>query len=364
MVVGEPRVDGATVSAPVFLPDRETDIFYSASPGPISQLADPFLVATLIPAMRFGLDLVMRAPVSSRLMAAIPRVQKILHGWNRRFRRIDVQADLRPGSRDADRGTASFFSCGVDSFFSVLRHDDIDKLVFARGFDPKIAGTARDEQLNRHVRTAASELGKPLIEVETNIRTVWDREVSWEYFHGAAVLSIALALAPRFSRIYMPPSHDLASLVPWGSHPDLDPLWSTEEVEILYVDAEPTRFQRVAVLADSDVALRHLQVCWEHRNEEYNCCRCEKCLRLMTTLHVLGKLDASPAFPLPLEPNAIASLTLYPLHIRKQAAENLRALEAAGGNDDLSQAIRQALRRPLAGRLRRFLSRRRHAAPL
>ena len=43
---------------------------------------------------------------------------------------------------------------------------------------------------------------------------------------------------------------------------------------------------------------RHLRVCWKNYGRRDNCCRCEKCLRTMLMLDLLGKLGPFEAFPL------------------------------------------------------------------
>jgi hypothetical protein len=345
ITVREPRRDGRRLSARVTTPRGDVEVWYSVSDGEISPYADAFLAATLVPAMRSGLPLRVEAPVSRRLLEASGAIQRTFHSWNRRFKVVPLEAPVREEAGAASGGAACFFSSGVDSFFSVLRHrDELSALIYGKPFDSKIAGTHWEETLDRNVRAAARELGKELVEVETNLRLLWRDWVNWEYFHGAAIMSIALALSPRFSRVYVPPSVVRDQLVPWGSHPDLDPLWGTDEMEFLHVDNDASRFQRVAFISESDVAMRYLQICWEHQNAEYNCCMCEKCLRAMTTLHLLGKLDACPAFPLPLSPEAVASLRIERPHTRGMNFENLRALEATRHDDELAAALRRALK--------------------
>ena len=74
------------------------------------------------------------------------------------------------------------------------------------------------------------------------------------------------------------------------SHPALDPLWSTEAVEVVHDGAETRRVDKVAALAASPLALRYLRVCWENRGGAYNCGRCGKCMRTMVDLDLAGAL--------------------------------------------------------------------------
>ncbi len=84
------------------------------------------------------------------------------------------------------------------------------------------------------LQAAGSGLGRPLVEVETNLRDFLNRQRdSWSLTHGAALATAGLALSGSLSRLYIAASFQPTSLPPWGSHPDLDPLFSTERIEFV-----------------------------------------------------------------------------------------------------------------------------------
>src|SRR5262249_41756622 len=140
------------------------------------------------------------------------------------------------------------------------------------------------------VRHAAAELGLPLVEVRTDVRAFSDRFSRWDHYHGAALATVAHLLAPYFSRVFVPATQTYAFLAPLGSHPLLDPLWSSEDVELVHDGLEAPRLDKLAVVASEPAARHWLRVCWENRNGAYNCGRCEKCLRTMVALDALGEL--------------------------------------------------------------------------
>jgi hypothetical protein len=78
-------------------------------------------------------------------------------------------------------------------------------------------------QASRMVREVARRLGKSLIEVEANISPFPRRLVGWDQYHGAAMASVALLFQQRFRKVLVASSYTHAELVPWGSHPLLDP---------------------------------------------------------------------------------------------------------------------------------------------
>ncbi len=254
------------------------------------------------------------------------------------------------------RGSACFFTGGIDSFYTLLkRRDELTALIFVHGFDVSLTNAALLDTISAAMRQVASAFGKPLIEVKTNLREFSDRYVSWEYYHGAALASVALLLSSRFSRVYVASTRSYAGLVPMGSHPLLDPLWSTEHTTIVHDGCEAARVEKVAAVARCDLVLRTLRVCWENPAGAYNCGRCEKCLRTMVDLRIAGVLDRCTTFARPLDLRAVSRLPVD----RKTAyfQESLRAVERLGTDPDLAKALRSSI----AARGQAFWSFGRHA---
>ena len=93
-----------------------------------------------------------------------------------------------------------------------------------------------------------------------------------------------------------------------GTHPALDHRFSTERTEVVHY-GDASRVHKVERLAQSQPALRTLSVCREDDLEsDRNCGGCEKCLRTMFELHVVGRLDRCPVFDRPLEVSRVAAI--------------------------------------------------------
>ena len=56
------------------------------------------------------------------------------------------------------------------------------------------------------------------------------------------------------------------------------------------MDATLGRAGKLSDIAREPIVMCHLRVCFEHRTEDQNCSRCEKCLRTMALLEGLGCL--------------------------------------------------------------------------
>ena len=306
---------------------------------------EPFVVAATPIAMRAGLPLSVPSPVSPRLLRGLPTAQEILHAWFGELRPIDVEAPgLEAPTKSDGRGVACFFSGGVDSFYSVLRHRHrLDALIHVHGFDVPLNHRRRRALVSKTMRRAAEDLELPLIEVETDLRAASNRYVLWgTQFNGAGLASVALLTSPRFREVLIPASHSYRDLFPWGSHPMLDHLWSTESVDVVH-DAPLPRPEKVRGIADSDVAMRHLRVCFHHDAPGLNCGQCEKCLRTMAALRAAGALERCATFASDLPLRRLVRTPVRDTNALVFTRENLVAAEAAG-DDELARAIRRMIR--------------------
>lgn len=318
--------------------------------------AEAGLALALMPAMRASGLLRVPQPTSTRLLAAIPTIQDIIGTWEQRFpiygryRRVDVDAPAsRPSDAMAGRGTAAFFSGGADSFYTAIRHrSEIDALIFVHGFDFDFGEHTGEltSLITSGVRAAAAELGLPLVEVRTDVRRFSDSYVHWEAYHGAAMATVAHLLATRFRRILIPATLTYADLMPLGSHPLLDPLWSSEAVELVHVGCEASRLEKLAAIAGEPAARQWLRVCWENRGSQYNCGVCEKCLRTMVALRALGLLEQFEAFPHSIDPIRLSRVELPELRYTWDAS--LRMLHREGIDPDLQKVLRHRLFSPRA----------------
>jgi 7-cyano-7-deazaguanine synthase in queuosine biosynthesis len=258
--------------------------------------------------------------------------------------KIPLDFELSSDVAVPEKCVSLFFSGGVDSFFSLIKHrDEIDNLVLIHGFDIPLAETKTFELALEQAQEAARLFGKRLIVVRTNLH--WEESrlyegapripCGWGMYHGAALAAVAHALTPSHGKIFIASSFSYADLHPWGSHPLLDPLWSTEAVQIVH-DGGETRTDKLRVLVQYPEALTRLRVCWENLGE-YNCGLCEKCVRTMLGLRALG-VDHCAAFPDTLTPELVRQQGL-----EQNAALYWRELLGAGLPPPFQAAVQSAI---------------------
>jgi len=319
---------------------------------------DPFVASLLLIAMKNHEMLEVRAPVSPKLLRSVHQIQAIYKSWNPALSEVRIKAPVqdRDLSLIRQRSRAGiFFSCGVNSFYSLLKNqryqseheDTITHLIVLQGFDIYFGrgNTGLFPSVLANAEKVAHELAKELLPVATNLRDLSDRHVDWGLLHnGAALASIGLALENMFDRIYITSTHHYGKLVPLGSSPCLDPMWSTESLSFLHDGCEASRLEKIRFISQSPIAMQTLRVCFMNPRNEYNCGRCEKCLRTMIGLHIAGALQKCTTLPHRIDPGLVRDV---PIRRRTYVDELIDAL----GSSETDLAIKSALKDCLSGRI-------------
>jgi hypothetical protein len=317
---------------------------------------DPFLAALLMTAMRIGERLAISAPISPRLRDALPDIQSIYVCFDRRNEPIPVEVEERSESvptGDGEAGVGLFFSLGVDSFYSLLKNqrdhpDDartVTHLLSVHGFD--VAFDGWDEQfpseLLANFQRVADETGKTLVPVVSNVRRVTTRLAPWTLVHGGGMTSIALAMGHALNRVSIAASTTYDKLYPWGSHPVLDPYWSTEGLDVVHDGCEMNSIDKTRVISDSQFVLETLRPCAGY-GPGYNCGQCLKCLRTMLDLLQAGALDRCQTLPHQIDADALRDALRPggPVHVADYT-RRLDALEILGCHAALCKVLREHL---------------------
>ena len=319
----------------------------------LSASADPWIAMFLWPAMRLGRDLHVDGVASSKLVEAASTLMAIMHCWDARLRPVEVRPEATSCDRQAGTAVASFFSGGVDSFYSALEHTApetpagarITHLVSVRGLDIRLYDEVLWTRVRSRLRDAAAQIGCTWVECSTNVREVVPEElVGWFMYYGAALAGIGLGVQRLWNTVLFPAGQTYAEMYTSGSHPLLDPLWSTESIRIVNDGAEATRVEKiVSRIAQSEVALEHLRVCWKNPDGRYNCGVCEKCIRTMVSLKIAGVLDRCGSFDHPLDYRRVSRLTLTSTAERTAMVQNYEAAQATGVDPLLILALKRCV---------------------
>ncbi len=336
MIVAKSRLmlddDEARIVAPIrseagnFAPFELVIGVPKAYVGWLDLSGNPFVPTLLLLAGVLGESLRLEGTVSARLLSNTREACELFRSWWG-IAPVPVEAEGLIAERRPGEGNALFFTRGVDSWYSALRDrtgepsGHLTQLLYAPDFDRQYSLATRRRAFLA-TREAADGIGLPLIRVSHNGRELLDRFVNWERSHGGVLAGIGLALGGWFANVHVAASLDHNHLFPWGSDPNLDPLWSTERTTLHVDSAAVTRTNKVKTIADSAFALTRLKVCWRE-DIDTNCGRCEKCIRTQCALAIAGALDRAPVFLEPLSLTGVAGLPPFNHASAEGAAEAL-----------------------------------------
>ncbi|MDB5082785.1 MAG: hypothetical protein JWP00_4709 [Chloroflexi bacterium] len=380
------RLDHSSVKASAFinLDGRQNEVSFVVKGGPVYEGIEPFVSMALLPAMTLKEPIELDQPISPRLLANFETIQDIFQSWDSKFHKIPVNftsknASARSGwqklvkiagevpgklktstgevliklkTKKSERKVACLFSGGVDSFYTFLENQaEIDTLIFvSAGFDisPHPDNLNLRRQITSRLSRMARQAGKDFIEVEVHVQNFSETYVNWALYHGSAMCALAQLLSSQFHTFYFASTQTYSRLTPWGSHPLSDPLWSTEDFEIIHHGSSKSRSQKISRIAASEIVFDNLRVCFNNRdNQDYNCGKCEKCKRTMAYLRGEGTLDKYTVFGQPLDLSLIADscTELRLTYLFNNWRELLAKVENKGNDPELAQALRQCLSR-------------------
>jgi len=273
--VHEDRGDRSRLSATISMPDEDQEIWFE---GPAAHLADrtapdAFALAVLLPAMRVADHLVIEAPISPALRANLEHLQDVESmWWPDRLRRVTIDAATLEPPPTRGSGTAAFFSGGVDSSYIVLtERERIDALILIHGFDIALDDTELRLAASRHIGEAAADLGLELVEVVSNLRDFSTAYAYWlDDYHGLALACVGHALGATFGHAFIASAILRDRPGPHGLHPVLIPMFGSDRIDFSVPDEGVPRLDKIAVVSRSEIALRHLRVCWQTPGA-YNC---------------------------------------------------------------------------------------------
>jgi hypothetical protein len=334
--------------------DMEVSIEVPSEYAPDDSDCSAFVPCALLVAMRRAEPLQIDGVVSRRLLDNLTLIQEILSSWNPTMRRVPVRAaavDESPAEPVAKR--ACFISRGIDSTYSAAidraAGDELSCLIHWRDFEFRFSEPTRKREVEL-VHESARLVEMPALVVKSDVPRPLIGIVDFHDATAAMLAAIALSLPGLAGRVLIPSSTGYGDLVPTGTHPVLDPLFSTERVEIEH-DVCPLREDKVAWLVRNRPDLVPLvHVCMEQDSTE-NCGRCGKCVWAMVLFHLHGGLERA-AFPDRLDPGLVKDAYRGMPHqlagsdrVYKQLGDSRedRALKRA-----LLHGMRKSTRKPMA----------------
>lgn len=277
-----------------------------------TEVADAFVIGILNYAMALGEDISSEAPVSARLLYQIktyfiPTMKDVRPST---YKEIKLYADESDWKTESAGAVATSASGGVDSYYSIYKHMDnvsekykLTHLLIANQFN--IYGEEKSirvqfEELIEDTKIIPEHYGLQFIEMYTN-----HYEFSFDGFvqeYSLRICSYALALQKLFSVYYVSSG---VSFKEFGfCNHDSDgfdifnlALASNDMITFYSSGGELGRTEKIHYFSNDLFIQNHLKVCNDDNRK--NCGICEKCLRTMLSLEIIGKLGMyKNSFPL------------------------------------------------------------------
>ena len=319
-----------------------TPAWIESADAPLRASAEAFGSAFLLPALHHGRTLAFDEAVDATWLANGAHLQEVFRRWWRYEPRVpatDGGTRSAAGELSARRGTALFFSGGVDSFYSLLHGDARpDRLLTVQGLDVRYDDDARMAPVIALARAAAADRGVAPVIVRTSLRAhPLVAGTSWERSHGGVMAAIGHALGDEVSEVLISSSISADRQRAWGSHWETDPLHSSSRVRFRQVGTELRRVEKLRRIAGDPLVQRHLRVCWQE-SPALNCNRCSKCLLTRLVLAECGVLDACATFA------GTATLARDVAALDRYRSSSLRALTELSQSSRLDPPVRDAVR--------------------
>lgn len=298
VTIGRPQADSREGRHRVTAQVAGREVWFESRDFPLQPSPEALGSALLLPALFAGVDLQLEQAVCPRwLEGARAATALAVRWWKLPQRRFEASSRPMPLTATSDL-TALCFTGGLDSFHSLLRGKHRPKLlVFVHGYDIALGDEVRLGAFETSLeRVAAARGARPAV-IRTNLREhPLVAATSWTLTHGGALAAIGHLLSGHASRLVLASSVPRAYNIPWGSHWQLDPHWSSGALEILHDGADFSREQKAWAVAAEPLLREHLRVCWENRSPTGNCSVCDKCVNTMLLLEQAGALANSTVF--------------------------------------------------------------------
>ncbi|HKB70685.1 MAG TPA: hypothetical protein VKH46_07560 [Thermoanaerobaculia bacterium] len=292
--------------------DLDEDLAADAFPDP-----NAFVAAAFVPALRHGeRRIAVEGAVCPLLAAGLEAVGGVIRSWHPAtgpVPRIEPRDAWRAATPRAEPASAGYLTGGIDSLhlFYSNREDfpaghpaRFSHALWIRGLDYPGAeespwAVSQYARLEIPLREIAADVGVRLAPITTNLRRLDDDLAFFAHrFLGAALLSGAHLLAGRFSTVALGSSWPGEHLVPWGSHPLLDPSYGSAALAIRHEALGLRRVEKVARLRERTAALARLICCGNApAGASINCGRCTKCVRTLVEMEASGVLEHARSFP-------------------------------------------------------------------
>ena len=319
IIINEPYIkkenEKTKLVAKIQLPSKDIEFFYEVDSKYEEYLtperADAFLLMVLEYAMTKSLDIECKAPVTEQLYYQLTKYFIPILSMNRKlYNNIDIIAnvadEIMPVELDGEFVNGTGISGGVDSFYAILsclnkytEKHKLTHLVFTNNgsLSPNFDYEESVNYFNlkcKEFKSLTEELNLEFLSVNTNMLELYSELKGMYAINAGAVktISIIYSLKKFFHYYWFASSFDYSkfhfSEIGEGYY-DLFTLNMLSISGLIFYSpgAEvPTRIEKTKYIANNKVVQKYLTICSNN-----NCGICNKCVRTLTALYLMDKLD-------------------------------------------------------------------------
>lgn len=301
----------------------EVDIEYSNYLCP--EVCDGFIIAMLLPAIKFKQNIEVKAPMTANLYynlvnVVIPLMAQ-LYGYDlsiedcSRFLIVSetINTHFHPSA------IATGCSLGVDSLTAIKQHMKLSnngsyKLTHLTYFNVGAFGSSYDENTEQtlkrekqEVSNFARKLGLPTVIVNSNIHNWYSTFKNFNHSHTLRNMSVVLCMQKLFKNYFYASGYPIEDFKLTKDLAYFEtlllPQISTHCTSLISANANYSRIEKIKYIGNDQLATQNLYVClkeqiWNDRHVGHleddgfrNCGKCEKCLRTLVILDALGLID-------------------------------------------------------------------------
>lgn len=310
--VTEPDVTNGTLSIKIYCSENIkkyflTDYFYVEYEQDMSNVDKSILYIPIISniitaAWAVGADIYV-GELDKTYLNSLSKIKGVFEKWYPQFSfSSDIYVENIVSNQFNNEGYGLLFSGGVDSLTSFIRHRDKNPNLFTVwGADIPVYENDFWERVRNRISFFSNHEGVKVHFIKTNMQQLLNQRLlarhcnlkGWwgPVSHGLMLLGLVAPLTTkRIGTILIASTRNRDTInIPCGSHPWIDNNIAWADVRVVHDGFELTRYEKTRYIVEHPEYLSNLRVCYSSHSD-YNCGRCEKCLRTITTL-VLEEVD-------------------------------------------------------------------------
>lgn len=294
------------------------DVWFSSKDVELRAIPEAFLSAFLIAAQLQGDRLCSEKGVCRSWLDNAEKLLPVTADlWHLKAQTPFAPSGTRVTEWKGNRKTALFFTCGTDSFHTLLEHSPKpDALISVFGYDIALHNQARQDEATRSLQDVARSLGIPVIQIKTNLRQhPYFNKAKWGQTQGSAEAAVAHLLEPFYQDFTLSSSSRISEPQPTGSSCQTDYFLGSKIISFHKWGSDLSQAEKMERIADHPLVRQHLRVCWQSTEPASNCGRCAKCVAALVSLTWAGKFDLlkNRFQEIPSLPEAVAKWKLDPI---------------------------------------------------